>query len=689
MNKRESADKEKFKVVVRVRPPLERESTSDYASIVAISEDSHSISLLEYLGASQSESERDAEIALCPSVAVYHDFTFDRVYGEDSTQATVYELTAKPAVESVLLGYNATLIAYGQTGTGKTYTMEGFKFMGTDAQRGIVPRAAEAIFSYIQSSNGANTKFMVRVAYLQVYNEVVSDLLRSGRSGLVIREEKRRGVFVEGLSEWAVRCPADLSNLIQRGQSVRATASTRMNDTSSRSHAVFILIVEQLTGTCQIKVGKLNIVDLAGSERVSITGATGQRLEETKKINQSLSALGNVIAALTELKQRTHVPYRDSKLTRLLEDSLGGNCTTTMMATISSAAEAFAETLSTVKFASRAKSIRNAPRVNQDVDEGTLLRKYETELRKLRAALAEKNQHVTDIEGVMKLEKEKKQAEADKEAAVQALEQRSRECLLVKGQMQQLEDRIQTMNSQMIVGGKQIEDTPQFRNALEAKFKHIREQYAHKSAELDRERELIGRSRNYNDLLEKQSGIMTALTAQLCKRDETIVQFQEELQTLEHMHRHTQKTLENNRERNTQLEQFIVIHGLESPEGSAPENSLFLEKISELTVAIEQGEAEIFCLQEKVANDSGKELAEVMEQQIVPRLLKLMEHLHRGADITGMLNGLYKVASQYTTPVTKENLPLNILISGYRNRALTVDEMLMIKRKEMKTKLTS
>lgn len=138
--------------------------------------------------------------------------------------------------------------------------------------------------------------------------------------------------------------------------------------------------------------------------------------------------------------------------------------------------------------------------------------------------------------------------------------------------------------------------------------------------------------------------------------------------------------------RNTQLKQLSTAHGLESPEGG---NSLLLEKISKLTVAVEHREAEIFSLQEKAASDSGKELTEVMEQQIVPRLLKLMEHSHRGGEITGMLNGLYKVCSQYTTPVTKENLSPNILVSGYRNRALTVDEMLMIKRREMKTKSTS
>ena len=162
-----------------------------------------------------------------------------------------------------------------------------------------------------------------------------------------------------------------------------------MNDVSSRSHAVFLIIVEQMKvdKDKQIKVGKLNLVDLAGSESVRVTGATGKRLEESKSINQSLSCLGNVIAALTDTKTRSHIPYRDSKLTRFLKDSLGGNCKTTMMVMVSPAPEAFTETLSTLKFATRAKKIKNEAKINEDVDQRALLRKYETELKKLKQAL--------------------------------------------------------------------------------------------------------------------------------------------------------------------------------------------------------------------------------------------------------------------------------------------------------------
>ena len=334
---------------------------------------------MEYLGAEVNEQERQKDIDNNPHLVVWQNFTFDHVYDELSTQEFVYENTAKHSVLSVLEGYNATILAYGQTGTGKTYTMEGFKYSAGDPQRGIVPRSMEEIFRFIQMQSSQNTTFMVRASYLQIYNEVISDLLKIDRTSLQIREDKKKGVFVEGLSEWAVRSPNEIYSLMQKGALSRATATTKMNDLSSRSHAVFIIIVEQMTqlddqyddpedAPKQIKVGKLNLVDLAGSERVRVTGATGKRLEESKKINQSLSCLGNVIAALTDQKPRSHIPYRDSKLTRLLEDSLGGNCKTTMMAMISPSSDAFGESLSTLKFATRAKKIKNEAKINEDVD---------------------------------------------------------------------------------------------------------------------------------------------------------------------------------------------------------------------------------------------------------------------------------------------------------------------------------
>jgi kinesin family protein 3/17 len=248
--------------------------------------------------------------------------------------------------------------------------MEGFTYNNTDPQRGIIPRSIEEIFNYIEMYSSSDTKFMVRASYLQIYNESISDLLKPEKISLQIREDKKKGVFVESLSEWAVRSPSDIYTLLQRGASVRATACTKMNDVSSRSHAVFVITVEQMTihdnngeQSTQIKVGKLNLVDLAGSERIRVTGATGKQLEESKKINKSLSALGNVIYALTDNKGRSHIPYRDSKLTRLLEDSLGGNCKTTMMAMISPAHDSFNESVYIINFSYLLYISREEPRI--------------------------------------------------------------------------------------------------------------------------------------------------------------------------------------------------------------------------------------------------------------------------------------------------------------------------------------
>eukprot|EP01022_Parablepharisma_sp_SALTPOND_P020695 TRINITY_DN3846_c0_g1_i1.p1 TRINITY_DN3846_c0_g1~~TRINITY_DN3846_c0_g1_i1.p1 ORF type:complete len:725 (+),score=104.86 TRINITY_DN3846_c0_g1_i1:732-2906(+) len=425
------------------------------------------------------------------------------------------------------------------------------------------------------------TAFMVRASYLQIYNEVISDLLKTDRSNLQIREDKRKGVFVEGLSEWAVRSPYEIYSLMRKGTNSRVTASTKLNDLSSRSHAVFIIIVEQMTTedvptgnpmedpAKQIKVGKLNLVDLAGSERLSITGATGKRLEECKKINQSLSALGNVIAALTDTKSRSHIPYRDSKLTRLLEDSLGGNCKTTMMAMISPSYMCFSETLSSLKFANRAKNIKNNARINEDVDQRALLRKYEAELKSLRKALEEKNKDVMDKEVLYRLEEDKRKAEEDKAAMIRVLETRSREYMKEKEDKRKLEEKIKLMSSQMLLGGKKIEDTPQFRTALEEKQRIIHQEYEMKLQELEKERQQIEEDKaqvdRYKQLLLKQRDIMIALTARLNERDETIIQLQEELDAYDRIHKETEDKLENRMARVQMLENCLVNGGMQPP----------------------------------------------------------------------------------------------------------------------------
>ena len=315
------------------------------------------------------------------------------------------------------------------------------------------------------------------------------------------------------------------------------------------------------------KVGKLNLVDLAGSERVRLSGATGQRLEESKQINRSLSALGNVISALTDTKGRSHVPYRDSKLTRMLEDSLGGNCRTTMMAMISPALEAMVETLSTLKFANRAKNIKNEARVNEDLDQKSLLRKYERELKKLRAELEARSKNVVDKRRLLELDEQRRRAEADKMVAIRALEARSLEFMHEKEEKKRLEQRIAMLMGQMIRGprgegspggsggggggellSEMIGGAPEIQVMMKEQQEKLRQEYEGKLADLERERETIEEEKaqvdRYKQLLLKQRDIMIALTQRLVERDEQIMALQDELDAYDRHHKELEEKLD-------------------------------------------------------------------------------------------------------------------------------------------------
>ena len=315
----------------------------------------------------------------------------------------------------------------------------------------------------------------------------------------------------------------------------------------SRAHGDAALKALEANVKQSFKVGKLNLVDLAGSERVRLTGATGQRLEESKKINQSLSALGNVIAALTDARGRQHIPYRDSKLTRILEDSLGGNCKTTMMAMISPALEAFVESLSTLKFANRAKSIKNEARINEDLDQKSLLRRYERELKKLRSELDERSKSVVDNRKLLELDEQRRRAEEDKMAAIRALETRSREFMREKQEKKALEERITMLQAKILMGGASglnignLQEIPAFRNALKEHQERIKQEYEGRLQDLEKERETIEEEKaqvdRYKQLLLKQRDIMILLTQRLNERDEQIMALQDELDAYDrHQH---------------------------------------------------------------------------------------------------------------------------------------------------------
>eukprot|EP01104_Vermistella_antarctica_P017093 TRINITY_DN5999_c0_g1_i1.p1 TRINITY_DN5999_c0_g1~~TRINITY_DN5999_c0_g1_i1.p1 ORF type:complete len:1108 (-),score=331.87 TRINITY_DN5999_c0_g1_i1:74-3397(-) len=312
-------------------------------------------------------------------------FTLDQIFDPNTNQESVYDVVARNTINDVLRGYNGTIFAFGQTGSGKTFTMFGPDDCEVPELLGIIPRCAAQIFETI-SQDTNNTEFTIKCSFLEIYMENVQDLLNPAKKALRIRESKEKGIYVDGLTEEFVTGPQDIADLIQLGNRSRAVSATAMNEGSSRSHSAFLVTIEQRSEDGSIKRGRMNLIDLAGSEKIGKTGATGQTLEEAKKINQSLSALGNCIHALTEGKG--HIPYRDSKLTRLLQESLGGNTKTTLVITASPHIFNYEETVSTLKFGSRAKTIKNHVVCNQQKSAAELQRlvsMLEQQLQSLQA----------------------------------------------------------------------------------------------------------------------------------------------------------------------------------------------------------------------------------------------------------------------------------------------------------------
>ncbi|KAE8574210.1 hypothetical protein XENTR_v10003328 [Xenopus tropicalis] len=366
-----SKSSESVRVVVRCRPMNSKELAAGYERVVDVDVKLGQVAVKVHKGAANELPKT---------------FTFDAVYDSNSKQVELYDETFRPLVDSVLLGFNGTIFAYGQTGTGKTYTMEGVRI--DPEKRGVIPNSFEHIFTHISRSQ--NQQYLVRASYLEIYQEEIRDLLSKDQSKrLELKERPDTGVYVKDLSSFVTKSVKEIEHVMNVGNQNRSVGATNMNEHSSRSHAIFMITIEcsqiGLDGENHIRVGKLNLVDLAGSERQTKTGAQGERLKEATKINLSLSALGNVISALVDGRS-THIPYRDSKLTRLLQDSLGGNAKTVMVANIGPASYNVEETLTTLRYSNRAKNIKNKPRVNEDPKDA-LLREFQEEIARLKAQL--------------------------------------------------------------------------------------------------------------------------------------------------------------------------------------------------------------------------------------------------------------------------------------------------------------
>ena len=473
-----SGSDESIKVVFRVRPLNSKEEADGRTIVTTAHYDRGAI-----------EIRNPASSSDPPKV-----FTFDSVFGPSSSQRQLYDDCASPIVQSVLEGYNGSIFAYGQTGAGKSHTM-----VGRDEPselRGIIPNAFEHIYEHVGMESSNETSYLIRASYYEIYNENVIDLLvasntNNAKQGLELKESPDTGVYIKGLTSKVVKSVEEINSVLRQGNKNRSVAATLMNQGSSRSHAVFCVVIESQSvdeaGVEHIRVGKLNLVDLAGSERQSKTGATGERLKEATKINLSLSALGNVISALVDGKSN-HIPYRDSKLTRILQDSLGGNTRTVMCANAGPADYNFDETLSTLRYANRAKQIKNRPVVNEDPKDA-MLREYKDEISSLRKQLEAirvagdgTNADVsTDVDLPNSLQIVDQslldQSREERDELRARLEDEAKARADMETQREELQKRLAEMENQVVVGGSELERYASLEEEVEAKTKKLQRLY--------------------------------------------------------------------------------------------------------------------------------------------------------------------------------------------------------------------
>ncbi|KAH0465326.1 hypothetical protein IEQ34_005429 [Dendrobium chrysotoxum] len=439
-------DKEKgvnVQVILRCRPLSEEEESLRMPAVISCNEMKREVLAIQNFGNKQIDKT----------------FVFDKVFGPTSQQMDLFNQSIAPIVDEVLEGFNCTIFAYGQTGTGKTYTMEGGKKakhgeFSSDA--GVIPRSVRLIFESLEAQCA---DYSMKVSFLELYNEEITDLLApdefklsddKSKKPIALMEDGKGGVFVRGLEEEIVCSASEIYKILDRGSAKRRTAETLLNKQSSRSHSIFSIIIhiKEVTpeGEELIKIGKLNLVDLAGSENISRSGAREGRAREAGEINKSLLTLGRVINALVE--HIGHIPYRESKLTRLLRDSLGGKTKTCIIATISPSIQCLEETLSTLDYAHRAKNIKNKPEINQKMTKSAVMKELCSEIDRLKQevnAAREKNGIYIPRDQFQQEEAEKKAIAEKMESMELELESKDKQLI----ELQELYDSQQHLSAQL------------------------------------------------------------------------------------------------------------------------------------------------------------------------------------------------------------------------------------------------
>lgn len=450
-------------------------------------------------------------------------YTFDKVFGAESDQEMVYDGIAKGVLEEMLQGYNCTVFAYGQTGTGKTYTMSGDIQMSGNRlseNAGIIPRTLVDLFRSLEKKS----EFSVKVSFIELYNEELKDLLLTNESEerkvRIYEDPNKKSIVVQGMEEIFIKSAAEGMKVLSQGSYNRQVAATKCNDISSRSHSVFTITVhikeiDPISGEEYLKIGKLNLVDLAGSENINRSGAENKRAREAGMINQSLLTLGRVINALVD--QSPHIPYRESKLTRLLQDSLGGQTKTCIIATVSPAKVSLDETVSTLEYANRAKSIKNKPQVNQSMSKKMLIREYVEEIERLRNDLnATRNRN-----GIYVTEENMEKITAESESRRILVEEQKLRINVLEEQLRKLKVDFEGQLERLSGLEDNINNLQEERNVLSRELEQIKDNLYRTSCELKLEKYVSeDREEVSNKLSTLYRQLAETLNDVVCSRDE-------------------------------------------------------------------------------------------------------------------------------------------------------------------------